>query len=101
MTDVRVVAQTSDLLGEGPFWWQAAGLLCWFDIKGATLNWHEPATGGCGAWPLPFRASAAAPRAGGGLLVATERGLAFFDARTGELDLRQPMDLGPGFRTND
>jgi sugar lactone lactonase YvrE len=33
--------------------------------------------------------------------LATERGLAFFDPATGAVDLRQPMDLGPGFRSND
>jgi sugar lactone lactonase YvrE len=48
-----------------------------------------------------MRASAAAPREAGGLLLATERGLAFIDPRSGDVDLRQPMDLGPGFRSND
>ena len=98
---MRVVVEALDRLGEGPCWSAADGRLYWFDIQGARLHWHEPASGGCGAWPLPYRASAAAPRRGGGLLVATERGLAFFDPSTGALDLRQPMDLGAGFRSND
>jgi sugar lactone lactonase YvrE len=101
VADVRLVVEAIDRLGEGPVWSAAEGRLYWFDIKGRKLHWHSPEDGNCGAWPLPWRASAAAPRASGGLLVATEQGLAFFDTRTGEVDLRQPMDLGPGFRSND
>jgi sugar lactone lactonase YvrE len=65
------------------------------------LNWSEPATDRSGFAELPMRASAAAPLAGGGLLMATERGLAFFEPRSGQTELRQPMDLGDGFRSND
>jgi sugar lactone lactonase YvrE len=101
MDDVRVAAQVLDRLGEGPFWSAAEGRLYWFDIQGRILHWHDPETGSCGAWTLPYRASCAAPRAQGGLIAATERGLAFIDSATGALDLRQPMDLGQGFRTND
>lgn len=101
MTAVRLVVDSRDKLGEGPCWSPREGRLYWFDIKGARLNWHEPETGRAGAHDLPMRASAAAPRAGGGLLLATERGLAFFDPRSGETELRQPMDLGAGFRSND
>lgn len=101
MTEVRLVVEAFDKLGEGPAWAAAEGRLYWFDIKDSKLHWLAPDSGDCGAWPLPWRASAAAPRASGGLLVATERGLAFFDTRTGELELRQPMDLGSGFRSND
>lgn len=50
---------------------------------------------------LPMRASAAAPRASGGLLVATEFGLARVDPNAGTVEITHPHDLGPGFRTND
>jgi sugar lactone lactonase YvrE len=101
MGHVSCVVDSADKLGEGPCWSPREGRLYWFDIKGARLNWLEPASGRWGRYELPMRASAAAPRAAGGLLLATERGLAFFDPVTGGLDLRQPMDLGPGFRSND
>jgi sugar lactone lactonase YvrE len=101
MTGINCVVESADKLGEGPCWSAAEGRLYWFDIKQAKLNWHAPQGGGFGRYDLPMRASAAAPRAGGGLLLATERGLAFFDPRSGKTDLRQPMDLGPGFRSND
>lgn len=101
MTQITCIVESTDELGEGPCWSSVDGRLYWFDIKGARLHWLEPVTGRTRAYDLPLRASAAAPRAAGGLLMATERGLAFFDPRSGEVDLRQPMDLGPGFRSND
>jgi sugar lactone lactonase YvrE len=101
MTAIRCVVESTDKLGEGPCWSPREGRLYWFDIKGARLSWYAPDSGRKGAYDLPMRASAAAPRAAGGLLLATERGLAFFDPRSGDVDLRQAMDLGPGFRSND
>lgn len=101
MTAVRHVVESADRLGEGPCWSPLEGRLYWFDIKGARLSWYEPDGERSGHVGLPIRASAAAPMASGGLLLATERGLAFFDPRSGEVELRQPMDLGAGFRSND
>ena len=98
---VRLVVQASDKLGEGPAWSSVDNRLYWFDIKQRRLSSFEPATEARQVFELPVRASAAAPRADGTLLLATERGLAFFDPRSGGFDLRQPMDLGPGFRSND
>ena len=101
MSSVRCVVESADKLGEGPCWSPREGRLYWFDIKGSRLSWHEPQGGRSGRHQLPMRASAAAPRAAGGLLLATERGLAVFDPRSGDVVLSQPMDLGPGFRSND
>ena len=92
---------TRDRLGEGPCWSPAEGRLYWFDIKGWALNVLEPATGAHVRHDLPWRASAAAVRRTGGLLVATERGLAHWDAGRATLDLIQPMAFAAGFRTND
>jgi sugar lactone lactonase YvrE len=50
---------------------------------------------------LPFRASAAAPRARGGLLMATDVGLATFDPVSRNVEVVRPMAFEPGFRTND
>lgn len=97
----RLVVQASDQLGEGPIWVASEARLYWVDIKGRRLNWYEPATGESGTFHLPLRASAAAPRAKGGLLLATEQGLAVFDPGPATLEIVQPHDFGPGFRTND
>src|SRR3954453_16318375 len=99
--DVRCVVDSRDRLGEGPCWSPLEGRLYWFDIKGKRLAWYEPATDARGAFELPVRASAAAPRAQGGLIMATEKGLMVVDPDAGALEMKQPFALPPGFRTND
>lgn len=98
---VRCVVALADQLGEGPVWVSAEARLYWFDIKGRRLSWYAPKIGRYGAFSLPVRASAAAPRTSGGLLLATESGLAHFDTRNGDFTLHRPISLPEGFRTND
>ncbi|MCR5876129.1 SMP-30/gluconolactonase/LRE family protein [Phenylobacterium sp. J426] len=99
--EVRCVVNAADRLGEGPLWSAAERRLYWFDIKHPRLAWFEPATGDSGTFDLPMRASAAVPRAAGGLLMATEKGLAIVDPQAGTIAVTQPYELGAGFRTND
>ena len=101
MADVRLVAPSLSRLGEGPVWAAAEARLYWFDIKGRRLNWHAPGLGETGHYDLPNRASAAAVRAGGGLLLATEAGLATFDTESSAVRMREALDFGDGFRSND
>lgn len=100
-TRVWCAFEASNTLGEGPVWDPMASRLYWFDIKQALLYWGDPNTGNQGCWKLHCRASAAVIRRAGGLLLATEDGLADFDTATGSLSIREPLDLGPGFRSND
>jgi sugar lactone lactonase YvrE len=99
--DPVCLVRSEDRLGEGPCWSAQEGRLYWFDIKGCALNWVSPGSGEAGRHDLGLRASAAAVCAGGGLLVATERGLAHWDSDRAELRTLRPMALEPGFRTND
>lgn len=99
MSDLKCVVESADLLGAGPCWAAAEDRLYWFDVNGRRLSWYSPATGEGGGWSLALRASAAAPR-DGGLLVATEAGLAHFDLQAGELRLIEPVRTAPGFRSN-
>lgn len=99
--DVRCVVNAHDRLGEGPCWSSREGRLYWFDIKGKRLAWYEPATEASGSFNLPMRASAAAARSQGGLLMATEKGLAVCDPDKGTIEVVRPYALPPGFRTND
>lgn len=101
MTVVACVAASADRLGEGPCWSAQDGRLYWFDIKAAKLRWLVPGEPGFGTVDLPFRASAAAPRAAGGLLMATERGLATYEPGSDGVELVQPIALPDGFRSND
>ena len=100
-TRVSCAFETHNTLGEGPLWDPATKRLYWFDIKQALLYWGDPNTGERGSWTLPCRGSAAAIRQAGGLLLATERGLADFDTATGDFRIRQPLEADPGFRSND
>jgi len=99
--DVRCVVDSQDRLGEGPCWSPREGRLYWFDIQGKRLAWYEPKTEARGAFDLPVRASAAAPRSQGGLVMATEKGLAVCDPDAGTIEVIRPFALPPGFRTND
>lgn len=90
-----------DRLGEGPCWSPEDKRLYWFDIQGAALNVLDAETGRHLRHALPFRCSAAAVRVGGGLLVASERGLAHWDPERAALDLVEPITFASGFRTND
>jgi len=101
LTTVRCAARGTDELGEGPAWSAAEGRVYWFDIQGRCLNWFEPTDGHRGRYDLPFRASVATPCRDGGLVLVTEKGLGRFDTLTGKLEIKAPMDLGHGFRTND
>lgn len=101
MDELRCVVECGDYLGEGPVWAASENRLYWFDIQGKRLNWLSPANGASGRFELPVRASVAAPHADGGLVLATEVGLAALDTATGRFELRQPMTFAPGFRTND
>ena len=99
--DVRCVVKSDDRLGEGPVWSPLNGRLYWFDIKGKRLAWYEPKTDARGAFDLPFRASAAAPRRQGGLLMATDKGLVICDPDKATLEIVRAYEFPPGFRTND
>ncbi|MFI4936241.1 MAG: SMP-30/gluconolactonase/LRE family protein [Caulobacterales bacterium] len=101
MSDVRCVVSSGDELGEGPVWVGAENRLYWFDIQGRALNWLDVESGAVGAFALPVRASVAAPRRAGGLILATESGLATFDTARGRFLLVEPMAFPLGFRTND
>lgn len=98
---IRCVVDSRDGVGEGPCWSQAEGRIYWLNIPGLRLNWHEPETGWTGGWDLPYSVGVCTVLAGGGLLAATERGLAVIDTGTGEVRLVKPIDLGEGFRAND
>lgn len=98
---LRIAAQVSDILGEGPAWSAAEQRLYWLDIKGRRLHWQGPEPGPSAGIDLPVRASVAAPRAGGGLLLATEAGLAFCDPDAARVEVVRPMAFPDGFRTND
>ncbi len=84
--EAAIAVKRENVLGEGPVWSAADGRLYWVDIQQRLLEWLCPRTGETGNWQLDCRASALAPREQGGFLLATERGLAVFDPKTGKAE---------------
>src|ERR1700742_3641123 len=99
--DVRCVVAAGDQRGGGPVWSPLESRLYWFDIKGRRLAWYEPKTDARGAFDLPLRASAGAPRPQRGLIIATEKGMAVCDPDKGPLEMVRDYELTEGFRTKD
>lgn len=96
------VAQPRALLGEGPVWVAAEQALYWVDIKGLAIHRLSPESGETTRWPTPFRIGSLAPRAGGGFIGGSERGLVLIDRAVERFDIIvDPEADRPGNRFND
>lgn len=99
---MRVDTPHRDVLGEGPIWDSAAGVLWWVDIVGSGLRRYRPATGRVDVWDLPEPAGSVAPTASGPLLLAVQSGFARFDPQSNEFELIvDPEPDRPGNRFNE
>lgn len=88
MPDIRTVIHTQDRLGETPLWCERTQTLWWIDIENPTLHCFLPATGFHRAFPMPGSfLGCLALRETGGLMVAIDRVLHFFDPATEKLTL--------------
>ncbi len=78
--EVELVVDAKAVLGEGPAWTPGPRRrLYWVDIEGRLLHVFDPSTGQDRAIDVGARIGTVVSRAGGGVLVALESGLAFFD----------------------
>jgi xylono-1,5-lactonase len=73
--DVSCIADVKALLGEGPSWDSSAGLLTFVDIKGRRA-FRLGAAGAIEEFATPFRLGSLIPRASGGYIAGTDRGVA-------------------------
>jgi sugar lactone lactonase YvrE len=85
--------------GEGPVWDEVAGLLRWVDMLAGDVLTMTGA-GEITRQHVSDVAAAVRPRAGGGLVVATERGFTLLDAG-GAVSAEVPAFSDPGARMND
>ena len=76
---IGVVNAPLTVLGEGPMWSVAEGVLYWIDIVGRCVLKLSPETGKVDVRHLPYAPSAVIPRANGGLLLVTKKGMATFE----------------------
>jgi len=100
LNEVRCVAPTGCLLGEGPLWSPSEGFLWWVDIKRAKLHRHNPKTGNTRRYELPLHASALA-LFDGGLVMIGDREVGRYDTATESYRSIATLNEPDNFRTND
>lgn len=99
---VEVLVNLRCELAEGPFWDDQTQRLYWVNILAGQLHCTEPASGKTHTYSIEKRIGAAALRSGGGFVLATEDGFAFFDPDLEELTfIDDPEADRPGNRFND
>src|SRR5688572_14109588 len=98
---VACVADVKAVLGEGPVWVAREKALYWVDINGETVFRLDDA-GAVRSWNTPMRIGSLAPRASGGFIAGTNRGLAFVDLEADRFEVfaNPEADL-PDNRFND
>lgn len=98
--DAELVLDAHAEVGEGPAWDAGAGRLIWVDITASRVHELRPA-GQTRSWDVGEHVGAAAPRASGGLVLATRTGFAAL-APDGSLTPIAPVEADvPGNRMND
>jgi L-arabinonolactonase len=102
MSDLECVVDCQNTLGEGPAWSVDEQKLYWVDIEKSELRSYGSETKEANVWKTPERVGSFAFRAQGGLLVAFESGVDFWDPggrQTQRIHKFEPEI--PTTRTND
>jgi len=103
--DIRCVSAAAALLGEGPLWDPARGVIWWVDIKSPVLHAHHDATGVNHAQPLPYRLTALSLADDAGLIGVGDAGLVRLsvaaDLQVSHVEVIATVALSPGIRFND
>ena len=102
MSAVECVVDCQNTLGEGPAWSVDEQKLYWVDIQKSQLWCYDPATKDTNTWKETERITSFSFREKGGLLVAFESGLAFYDPYTGKVEKIQDIEANiAATRLND
>src|SRR6185369_15515743 len=100
-TKVECVADVRAELGEGPVWVAAERALYWVDINGRRI-FRLSESGERREWPTPMRVGSIAPRARGGFIAGTDRGIALVDLDQDRFEVvASPEQHLPHNRFND
>ena len=90
------------VVGEACTWDPAARVLYWVDILDRKVYCFHPRSGSNTGWDVPAHVGCAAPREGGGLVLALQTGFALLDLESGEVSsVADPEADLPGNRFND
>ena len=102
MSEVQHVLAVQNEVGETPIWIPDEQALYWIDMEHSRVHRYEPASGRTSDWDLDVPVTALARRAGGGWVLATKTGLAFWDQQTGKSEfIADPTAENPDVRFND
>src|SRR3984893_311925 len=103
MNPVRCIQPANAILGEGPSWDAAKGVLYWVDIKRPAVFRFDPVLGQKGLWPLPQPVGCVATiRSAQRLVFADVDGFGYLDLGTGHIThIADPESDLPGNRFND
>jgi L-arabinonolactonase len=102
MTEIRLVVDARNRLGEVPVWDVAEQALYWVDIEGRRLQRLDPGSGAVRDWSFPERIASFALREQGGLVCAFESGFAFFEPESGAIEwIAKPEAMIARNRFND
>jgi len=100
-SDVLCVADVHAVLGEGPAWVAREQALYWVDIKGYKI-FRLDNSGATTEWQTPLRVCSIVPRASGGFIGGTERGIALMDPAVDRFEIvADPEEALPHNRFND
>jgi sugar lactone lactonase YvrE len=98
---VDVALRAGAALGEGPVWDPIAQTLIWVDIEGRLVHRYDPVSATDRSARVSGRVGFAAPRAGGGLVLAMEHSFVLLDEDgAGETEMAR-VELDAPTRMND
>lgn len=86
MQEFTVIDAPQTVIGEGPMWSVRDQVLYWIDVVSRRIFRLRPETGQVDVRDLPYAPSAVIPRASGGLLLITKKGMALMDFDKPELE---------------
>ncbi len=102
MNAVEHLIPSQDQAGETPIWVPNQQAVYWIDLEGSCVHRYEPATGDQKDWTLDVPVTALARRAGGGWVLGTKTGLAFWDEETNTSEfIVDPTADNDALRFND
>lgn len=101
MTEVELLIDSQNALGEGPMWSVREQALYWVDIMGHAFHRFDPASGARKQYDIGEEVGTVVLRESGGFVLALRSGLAFWDETNGLQAIIDPEPDKADNRFND